>query len=443
MDDSQVLPTSIIEMVYSARRQVLLILACVAWIEFAIHFSPQIEKFAHDTLAYRSAVSEEIVPVTYGPEDEHSRLLQSLERSNGKWDSSHPRHRLLTALYGFTKYKDGSQSDINRWKDLYKKVPKRQKLLLESAIDYPRKLESINRLLDVNVELASSIADYGLRFYNISQIELDEFIKEAEAQGKRIDKTSVTQGMKHFVRDWAEDGHEERLKTFQSILNSLEQEVRTIDAPLRVLLPGAGLGRLAHEIANLGGFKVTMNEWSAYMNLAYRFLASRPEQNSVSFHPYTDWWSHHATTADLKRSVTFPDQVADASSVVHVEGDFTTVFSGSTGQYDIIVTLFFIDTARNLVSYIENIHRLLRPGGRWINLGPLMYGTGPFVQLSLDEIVALSTRVGFKFLETNADFGEVTVPGLEVRGSEITYGRNPRGLNKNAFQAQYWEAVKL
>ena len=105
----------------------------------------------------------------------------------------------------------------------------------------------------MNVELASSIADYGLRFYNISQIELDEFITEAEAQGKRIDKTSVTQGMKHFVRDWAEDGHEERLKTFQCILNSLEQEVRTIDAPLRVLLPGAGLGRLAHEIANLGG----------------------------------------------------------------------------------------------------------------------------------------------------------------------------------------------
>lgn len=185
-----------------------------------------------------------------------------------------------------------------------------------------------------------------------------------------------------------------------------------------------------------------MNEWSAYMNLAYRYVSSRSEPNSVPFHPYVHWLSHHATSADLQRSVTFPDQVSDPSSVSLVEGDFTTVFSENTGQYDIIVTLFFIDTARNLISYIENIHRLLRPGGRWINLGPLLYGTAPFVQLSLDEIIALSTRVGFEFRETDDMFGNITIPGFKARGNEVAYGRNPRGLNKNAFQAQYWEAVK-
>lgn len=186
-----------------------------------------------------------------------------------------------------------------------------------------------------------------------------------------------------------------------------------------------------------------MNEWSSYMNLAYRYLSSQTEQNSVSFHPYIDWWSHHATNTEFQRHVTFPDQIADPTSVLHVEGDFTTAFGGSTGQYDVLVTLFFIDTARNLISYIENIHRLLRPGGVWINLGPLMYGTGPFVQLTLDEIVALSTRVGFEFPKTDANYGNTTIPGLTVRGSEVSYGRNPKGLNKNAFQVQYWEAVRL
>jgi carnosine N-methyltransferase len=185
-----------------------------------------------------------------------------------------------------------------------------------------------------------------------------------------------------------------------------------------------------------------MNEWSAYMNLAYRFVSGLSERESVSFHPYANWMSHQATNSDLQRSVTFPDQIIDSSSVSHREGDFVTAFSDSTGQYDIVVTLFFIDTARNLVSYIETIHRLLRSGGRWINLGPLMYGTGPLVQLSLDEIVALSMRIGFEFRETDDIFGEITIPGLNIRGSEVTYGRNPRGLNKNAFQAQYWEAVK-
>lgn len=315
-------------------------------------------------------------------------------------------------------------------------------------------------LLEVNSNLAQAISQHGQRFYNITQAELDEFIRDAEAQGQRVDQTSVSQGMKHFVRDWAAEGHEEREESFQCILKSLAREPRTDGAPLRVLLPGGGLGRLAHEVHKLGGkptivevqrihmliadsgFSVTMNEWSAYMNLAYRYVSSISDRNSVAFHPYLNWLSHHATNADLQRSVKFPDQIADPSSVSLIEGDFTTVFSGHTAHYDIIVTLFFIDTARNLVSYIENIHRLLRPGGRWINLGPLLYGTGPFVQLSLDEIIELSERVGFEFRETDDSFGNITIPGAKVRGHEVAYGRNPRGLNKNAFQAQYWEAVK-
>lgn len=33
------------------------------------------------------------------------------------------------------------------------------------------------------------------------------------------------------------------------------------------------------------------------------------------------------------------------------------------------MTCFFLDTARNVVAYLETIHGLLKPGGLWINLG--------------------------------------------------------------------------
>ena len=39
--------------------------------------------------------------------------------------------------------------------------------------------------------------------------------------------------------------------------------------------------------------------------------------------------------------------------------------------WDCIVTCYFIDTAHNVIAYIENISRLLKPGGYWINLGKL------------------------------------------------------------------------
>jgi carnosine N-methyltransferase len=37
--------------------------------------------------------------------------------------------------------------------------------------------------------------------------------------------------------------------------------------------------------------------------------------------------------------------------------------------FDCVVTCFFMDTAKNVVSYVENIHRLLKPGGVWVNMG--------------------------------------------------------------------------
>ena len=40
---------------------------------------------------------------------------------------------------------------------------------------------------------------------------------------------------------------------------------------------------------------------------------------------------------------------------------------------DVVVTCFFLDTARNVLDYIELIHQILKPGGHWINLGPLLY----------------------------------------------------------------------
>lgn len=58
---------------------------------------------------------------------EKEELMQRLERGRGKWDTSHPRHRLLDALHGFRKYFDRNAEDVNRWKRLYKGVSRDQK----------------------------------------------------------------------------------------------------------------------------------------------------------------------------------------------------------------------------------------------------------------------------------------------------------------------------
>lgn len=58
-------------------------------------------------------------------------------------------------------------------------------------------------------------------------------------------------------------------------------------------------------------------------------------------------------------------------------GDFTKLFgTGKEGmpqkeQFDCVATCYFIDTATNVLDYMECIQHVLKPGGLWVNLGPL------------------------------------------------------------------------
>lgn len=42
-------------------------------------------------------------------------------------------------------------------------------------------------------------------------------------------------------------------------------------------------------------------------------------------------------------------------------------------DWDCVATCFFIDTAHNIIEYVERLWRILKPGGVWINFGPLLY----------------------------------------------------------------------
>ena len=111
----------------------------------------------------------------------------------------------------------------------------------------------MEHLIETNDQLALEIVQTGLHFYGIAQSEFNKFIADQERQGKKGDRTSVAQAMKHFVRDWAEEGQEERDESFTCILNQLSDMERSATSPLHVLVPGGGVGRLAHEIARLDG----------------------------------------------------------------------------------------------------------------------------------------------------------------------------------------------
>lgn len=337
---------------------------------------------------------------------------------------------------------------------------------MEKHINYYHKFDKIEELLRSNQILADRIVDHALEFYHIDRPELQKHIKENDKQGKKADKIAISQSFKHIVRDWtASGGPYERDDAFQCILKTLPalfSDRHEGAEPIKVLLPGSGINRLGHEVASLEGsnppfsftditsfahtlpgFEVTVNEWSMYMNTLYRFLETNAHHPaSFSLNPFIDSWSHQASTSAMLRSLSFPDIPLNKSDVLLIEGDFTTVFNGVSDEYDIIVTYFFIDTARNILSYLETIKRLLKPGGYWVNLGPLLYGSAPFVQLSLEEVVDIAEKaLGFEIIDVpGEECGEITFEGRNVRGLDAAYGFDNEALTRNAYEAQFWVA---
>lgn len=181
---------------------------------------------------------------------------------------------------------------------------------------------------------------------------------------------------------------------------------------------------------------------SPFMNFAFRFLLSpqatqEPEQHTV--HPYAHWFSHQRSNDNIFRPISFPDVIPRlSSSFHHIEGDFLALETSkqilgghrdSTG-YDLIVTLFFIDTSLNIIATLEKIRDLLRPGGTWINLGPLLWtgGSQASMELSLDEVLALAEKVGFE------------VDLSSRRTLDCEYTADAKAMMKWIYNAEFWTA---
>jgi carnosine N-methyltransferase len=218
-----------------------------------------------------------------------------------------------------------------------------------------------------------------------------------------MDKLQST--LKQFVREWSAEGHAEREAAHRPLLEALERALPTADrGRLRVLVPGAGLGRLAWEVAN-AGYTAQASEFSYHMLLAANFILNSLERHgTVTVHPWVLQTCNVRQREDLTRGCVVPD-VAPWSLPAHANlsmcaGDFLEVYRDQFSCWESVLTCFFIDTAHNVCEYIRRISELLTPGGAWINMGPLLWHFSDManevsVELTWDELRRLIVGAGF------------------------------------------------
>jgi N2227-like protein len=173
--------------------------------------------------------------------------------------------------------------------------------------------------------------------------------------------------------------------------------------PYRVLVPGAGLCRLAFDLHDCGNkFEVEANELSHHHLLAVNWIwrAHRARLKLV-LHP---WALQFSNQISLKRQFedylvpfgplstethqlefkTDPFTGLSLSSVNSTENptpklsvtthDFHLYSSPRYAEtFNAVATAFFVDTAPNIREYVSIINHVLPIGGLWVNNGPLLW----------------------------------------------------------------------
>ncbi|XP_021907404.1 carnosine N-methyltransferase-like isoform X2 [Carica papaya] len=216
---------------------------------------------------------------------------------------------------------------------------------------------------------------------NVSSTSGDWLDPSMQLNVPLVDVDKVRCIIRNIVRDWAAEGQKERDQCYKPILEELDSLFPNRDgkSPPACLVPGAGLGRLALEISCLG-FISQGNEFSYYMMICSSFILNHSQSiGQWTIYPWIHSNCNSRSDSDQLRPVSIPDILPASAGITEgfsmCGGDFVEVYSESCqiGMWDAVVTCFFIDTAHNIIEYIEIISRILKDGGVWINLGPLLY----------------------------------------------------------------------
>lgn len=291
------------------------------------------------------------------------------------------------------------------------------------------------------------------------------------AKHNDIDKARST--LRQFYRDWSAEGAREREACFGPVMRAIaaERDARGPDhPPLKVLVPGAGLGRLVFELC-LAGYDTEGNEISYHQLLASSYILNcceRPGQHTV--YPWIHTFSNHRTRANHLRGYAVPDvhcateltraeQTRPVGTMSMSAADFLCLYAQEdrAAAYDVVATVFFLDTAPNLIRYLETIFHCLKPGGILVNIGPLLWhfegrvwdrdevedgdvdgeggndtsgiaDPGNF-ELTDEEVMELVAQVGFEIVSRETDI-------------EAPYISDAESMLQTTYRASAWVARK-
>ena len=362
--------------------------------------------------------------------------------SSAEKDPEEYRH-LRNVVSAFFNYQIDSLRDLARTERDFKSID--EKYLKRMSFNYTERLDKLKKAIWQNYSFLLKVADPYKNMFKLYKGKNGEILMEPLlVEVKDIIKMRST--LRLFTRDWAMDGIEERNSTYKPILNELKNffEKKTkkeFQDGINILVPGAGLGRLMYEIAKLG-FKSQGNEFSYYMLLCSNFIFNNTtKKDEFVLQPFIHSFSNIFNEETPFKKILIPDEnlgeelsKTDTGEMSMVAGEFCHVYKDKINFFDGIVTCYFIDTANNIIEYIETIHNIVKIGGLWVNFGPLLYHYTEneneiSIELSWEEVKHIIIGYGFEL--------------KKIETVKTTYSTNKDSMTQRIYNCIFFSAVKI
>jgi carnosine N-methyltransferase len=371
-----------------------------------------------------------------------------------------------------------------------------QAAMMAQPVDILERFRQLDAAIETNYTLALDIFHTGLDWAGIGQlsecirpngqsrVKMDKHTKLPTVPGldtaaKASDYHKALTVVRSYYREWSEGGAVEREICFEPLLNYLDAHFSSIATherhKLKVLNPGCGLGRFVFELA-LHGYSAEGCEVSYHMVIgAMHAMNTMKEKDEYRLYPFAFSGSNHRSPENRFRSVMVPDvcvrdinELAERSEVLPTDrlgiasGDFSTVYKKPEykEEYDAIAMVYFLDTASNPLTYIEAALHCLKPGGIWLNLGPLKWHFEPYGDAApSDPPQHPEATAG-----TEQDYGVAGPGGVEltekdilqllvVHGFELLHYESPdkrpsgyihdrNSMETNVYLSSFWVARK-
>lgn len=366
--------------------------------------------------------------------------IDDAEESSDKREQE--RQHFFDIVNTFRYYKFVSLRKISNELEYIEKMPPKHQEKLSSYVEH---LNNLKVGVAHNFEVIKLfLSDVEHMFTNISYDHVDprsrhyhgtkpllKIKKETELNTSRINSV-----LSQVAREWSAQGVDERTDCYMPILEAIDAYFASVPdrKQLQILVPGAGLGRLAFEIS-LRGYSCQGNEFSLVMLIVANFILNRSECiNAYTLYPWISQFSNNVQSRDQLLTIKFPDvNPKSLPKGVHFSmaaGSFTDVYY-EPEQWHCVATCFFIDTAPNICEYIETIWTILKPDGVWINFGPLLYHFADAISVepSYEIVRNIILSYGFVFVKEQTD-------------QESFYTRNPNSMLQYKYKSVFFICKK-